>query len=142
MRDCINKCQDRELYCRSCRLGERVPTQYQHMMRLKRDSALREKHLIYILATQGNTCSDPLQRCPFNGAPLPEDMAELDHITRVADGGSDDPSNLQVLCACCHAAKTSAEKRANLKKKRPRPTMSEIVDRRNRERLEMRRLFH
>jgi 5-methylcytosine-specific restriction endonuclease McrA len=35
---------------------------------------------------------------------------EVDHITRVADGGHPfDPANLQTLCSRCHQAKTSVE---------------------------------
>ena len=33
-------------------------------------------------------------------------------IQRVADGGDDDPFNLQALCACCHAHKTRTERGA------------------------------
>lgn len=34
---------------------------------------------------------------------------EVDHIINVAEGGSDDDSNLQSLCVPCHQAKTAAE---------------------------------
>ncbi len=34
---------------------------------------------------------------------------EVDHITPVAKGGSDNPANLQSLCADCHQAKTIAD---------------------------------
>lgn len=34
------------------------------------------------------------------GAPF-----EVDHIIRYADGGSNDPSNLQTLCETCHGSK-------------------------------------
>jgi len=77
--------------------------------RAARDSRLRAKFLSVILEEQGGTCKDPLGRCPFKHATLPEDMADLDHITRVEDDGSDEKDNLQVLCACCHAAKTRSE---------------------------------
>ena len=33
----------------------------------------------------------------------------VDHIKRLADGGSDDRSNKQGLCDPCHAAKSAAE---------------------------------
>ncbi|WP_288395881.1 HNH endonuclease [uncultured Acinetobacter sp.] len=36
---------------------------------------------------------------------------ELDHIVNVAQGGSDDESNLQSLCVSCHKEKTSKESR-------------------------------
>jgi 5-methylcytosine-specific restriction protein A len=35
---------------------------------------------------------------------------EVDHIARLADGGSDHPRNLQSLCRRCHADKTSGER--------------------------------
>ena len=34
---------------------------------------------------------------------------ELDHIVNVAQGGTDDESNLQSLCAPCHLKKTISE---------------------------------
>lgn len=34
---------------------------------------------------------------------------EVDHIVPKAQGGSDDPANLEALCAPCHRAKTAAE---------------------------------
>ena len=34
---------------------------------------------------------------------------ELDHIVPVSKGGSNDPSNLQMLCKECHAQKTIAD---------------------------------
>ena len=45
-------------------------------------------------------CGDPAQ--------------ELDHAVRLADGGSNDPSNLQPLCAECHHAKSTAERQSSL----------------------------
>ncbi len=38
-------------------------------------------------------------------------MAHLDPIVRVADGGSNKRENLQMLCACCHEAKSRLEMR-------------------------------
>src|SRR5690554_1011520 len=37
------------------------------------------------------------------------DEPEVDHIKNIAQGGTDDDSNLQVLCAPCHKAKTAQE---------------------------------
>ncbi|MCX0337428.1 HNH endonuclease [Acinetobacter radioresistens] len=36
---------------------------------------------------------------------------ELDHIVNVAQGGTDDETNLQSLCVECHKKKTSKESR-------------------------------
>lgn len=36
---------------------------------------------------------------------------ELDHIVNIAQGGTDDESNLQSLCVPCHKAKTQKESR-------------------------------
>ena len=33
----------------------------------------------------------------------------VDHKTPKAEGGTDDPSNLQTICQACHTAKTAAE---------------------------------
>ena len=35
-----------------------------------------------------------------------ESGKQIDHIVEVAHGGTNDLSNLQVLCPCCHAVKT------------------------------------
>ena len=39
---------------------------------------------------------------------------EVDHIRPVSKGGDDSPSNLQVLCRPCHAAKTAEDRRTAL----------------------------
>lgn len=36
---------------------------------------------------------------------------EVDHITPLDRGGSDDEANLQSVCAACHQAKTTSERR-------------------------------
>jgi len=38
--------------------------------------------------------------------------ATVDHITPRAQGGTDDPTNLQGLCTPCHTTKTKAESAA------------------------------
>lgn len=38
---------------------------------------------------------------------------ELDHITAIADGGTDNRDNLQGLCATCHRTKTQRESNRN-----------------------------
>lgn len=44
------------------------------------------------------------------------EATEVDHITPLEQGGSNDESNLQALCHDCHAAKTKQEQRARLGK--------------------------
>lgn len=61
--------------------------------RLKDKILLRDKH----------TC----QSCHRVGGEL-----ELDHIVNVAVGGTDDESNLQILCTDCHRVKTLDESKA------------------------------
>jgi len=46
----------------------------------------------------------------YGEAHCPERDLEVDHITRIADGGHPfDPGNLQTLCEHCHAEKTARE---------------------------------
>ncbi|MFB6347850.1 HNH endonuclease [Moraxella sp. ZJ142] len=61
--------------------------------------ALRAK----VLLRDAYTC----QHCQRAGGRL-----EVDHIINIAQGGSDDMSNLQTLCHDCHAIKTQAESMA------------------------------
>ena len=42
--------------------------------------------------------------CPMPGA-------QVDHVTPLTQGGTDDLSNLQLLCIACHDRKTKAERR-------------------------------
>lgn len=37
---------------------------------------------------------------------------QVDHITPIAQGGTEEPSNLQAICKPCHDAKTQREARA------------------------------
>jgi 5-methylcytosine-specific restriction endonuclease McrA len=49
-------------------------------------------------------------KCPLWNGPLQglfdESGKEIDHIVEVKHGGSNELSNLQVLCPCCHSVKT------------------------------------
>lgn len=38
-------------------------------------------------------------------------FAQVDHVIPKAQGGTDDPENLQCICADCHAFKTQGESR-------------------------------
>ena len=47
--------------------------------------------------------------CPMwksNGGYFDESGFEIDHIVEVTHGGTNELSNLQVLCPCCHSVKT------------------------------------
>ena len=47
--------------------------------------------------------------CPMwktNGGYFDESGFEIDHILEVTHGGTNELSNLQVLCPCCHSVKT------------------------------------
>lgn len=48
------------------------------------------------------------QACLAKGRPTP--ATHCDHIVSKAKGGTDDPANLQALCAPCHNDKTIAER--------------------------------
>jgi hypothetical protein len=98
---------------------------YEWVLRRERLAGLRDKWLDVILAEQGGRCAcsvrtcevvddgDATPRCPWGKRALPTDAAELDHIKPLSEEGEeDDRDNLQVLCACCHAMKTHAERRA------------------------------
>ena len=57
---------------------------------------------------------DKCVRCGF----VPEIMAQLhlDHIVAKMNGGKDEASNLQTLCANCHALKTHEDWQAKRKR--------------------------
>lgn len=41
----------------------------------------------------------------------------VDHVVPLADGGADDPCNMQALCANCHCSKTAEENMIRKKSK-------------------------
>lgn len=97
---------------------------YDEVQRIKRNRHLREQHFDRLYALQGGTCAAPLlqcyqvvngqptSRCPWDGRVVEPDMMDLDHKTPLYLGGvEDDPNNLQLLCKCCHGAKSTAEQR-------------------------------
>ena len=52
-------------------------------------------------------CKDyicPMWKC--NGGLFDESGKEIDHIIEVIQNGTNELSNLQVLCPCCHSVKT------------------------------------
>ena len=93
---------------------------YEEGFRLVRDRRLREKMLPTVSAEQEDVCmgfwdstgvenGEAINLCPWSKRKVHKAAQQLDHIIRVADGGSDERENLQMLCACCHALKTAAE---------------------------------
>ncbi len=49
----------------------------------------------------------PLWKNQDNNGVFDESGYQIDHIIERAEGGSDDPLNLQALCSMCHAVKTN-----------------------------------
>ena len=56
-----------------------------------------------VLHRDGGLCQPCLERGHVTQAD------QVDHKVQKADGGSDDPSNLQAICTPCHREKTSRE---------------------------------
>ena len=89
--------------------------------RLKRDHNLRARMLPTVAGEQNNVCIGPMltcleiedgeatSRCPFQGRPVPTDMQQLDHIVPHSETQDDRRENLQMLCSCCHSAKSAME---------------------------------
>jgi len=72
-----------------------------------------------VAGTQRFTCAGNVEgySCPLSGTPFDEAGYEIDHIIPLADGGSNETSNLQALCLMCHRVKSN---RASVgKKKKP-----------------------
>jgi 5-methylcytosine-specific restriction endonuclease McrA len=44
-------------------------------------------------------------RCKICGRSFPIDIMEVDHIKPISKGGTDQPSNLQLLCPACNRKK-------------------------------------
>ena len=92
-------------------VGRRVTNEFPlQFARVKRVCALFRRHIDKLMARQDGLCADPLGRCPCGQRPVPRDMMEVDHVVPICEGGTNCISNLHAVCACCHRAKTSAEK--------------------------------
>ena len=97
---------------------------YEWAQRLVRDRHLRDEWLDVLLDEQGGKCAQSVLTCavvedgqatsvcPLGMRPVHRDAAQVDHITPLSEGGSNDKPNLQVICAYCHALKSLAEARA------------------------------
>ena len=94
---------------------------YETVQRLKRKADLRRRHFDAVLAKQGGQCAKSFVTCEVTGdgyathtctwgnKQLRPGAADLDHVVPLADGGTNDEANLQVLCKCCHGLKTECE---------------------------------
>ena len=69
----------------------------------KRSGSRWQKVIEYILRRDNGLCQHCLKAGRLRAG------CEVDHIKRIADGGSDDYDNLQTLCHDCHADKTATE---------------------------------
>lgn len=76
---------------------------------------IRDSRRITIASKQRFRCANfidpsrvPGYECPFtrDGGSFDESCFDIDHIIERCRGGSDDDSNLQALCLCCHGVKT------------------------------------
>ena len=57
---------------------------------------------------------------------------EIDHIVELADGGDDEPHNMQALCGTCHAVKTQQARIARYRRTRSdAASITELYDNRN-----------
>lgn len=48
-------------------------------------------------------------QCEIRGETCEHEAKEVDHIIPVAEGGTDEPTNLQAVCRSCHREKTLHE---------------------------------
>lgn len=71
-----------------------------------------------IAASQSHICSGvDGYACPLSGKTFDQSGFQIDHIVELADGGTDDVSNLQALCPSCHSVKTQLSARKRKSKK-------------------------
>lgn len=82
-----------------------------HFFRVYHGVHWQKRHVIVRDGCMCNGCGDEFMSPLVEGGPLypMPHMLELDHIVPLADGGSEDESNLQVLCRKCHKEKTARE---------------------------------
>lgn len=73
------------------------------------DSAEYRRNRLIALERDGYLCQLGLAGCLGTG-----DIS--DHITPVAEGGTDDVDNLRCVCSACHEIKTNEEKRRGIRR--------------------------
>lgn len=64
--------------------------------------SMTEQRALKIFEAHGGRCSGPCAR-----KLMPQDDWDVDHIVALENGGTDDDSNLQILCEWCHKPKTA-----------------------------------
>lgn len=69
-----------------------------------------EKLRLAILRRDNGLCQECLRNGVLKAVGDKPYSAFCDHIVPQAEGGTDDESNLQMLCRACHTAKTDKEK--------------------------------
>jgi 5-methylcytosine-specific restriction endonuclease McrA len=68
------------------------------------DSPIPDRVKIRVFARCNGRCRDCTRKCGVGGEP-----SSFDHIVALINGGKHAESNLQLLCATCHAIKTKAD---------------------------------
>ena len=120
---CLKHMPNRILYCQNGSARQRAQLEIVH--RLKRDRRLRNEMLPRVAAEQNGMCAGfwtteevadgrAVNLCRWGTEKVPEWAQELDHIVPYAQTQDDSRETLQMLCACCHAGKTAAERGAAL----------------------------
>ena len=117
-------CKEHANYNRNTEAGRAKREAEREMVeRWKRDSHLREKMLPTVAEEQEDKCmgfwtceevedGKPVNLCQWGERKVPKAAQQLDHIVTYAETQDDSRENLQMLCACCHAMKTAAERGA------------------------------
>jgi hypothetical protein len=94
-----------------------------HWYRLYDGVNWAKRHVCVRDGASCRNCGEVFEGSLVPGGPVyPQPHAlELDHIVPLEKGGGENPGNLQLLCARCHAAKSAAEttQRARLRKGMP-----------------------
>lgn len=92
---------------KSFRLAPRAPRGEKSAATIERCKKYRTKAWTqireHIIARDGMECRECGRVC------IGKRNAHVDHIVSVVDGGTDDESNLRLLCASCHSRRTARE---------------------------------
>ena len=116
-------------YCKECggkgalAAEAKKEAKTEFVKRYVRDAHLRDKWLDLVVAEQGGRCNgffdctgvaggEAVNQCPWGDRAVAKWAQQLDHIVQFAQTQDDSRENLQMLCACCHAGKTAAERGA------------------------------